>query len=66
MRNKNGTTRLRGKRRLRELPHFAKVTLLTSSPALVLPEPTLATHTALSGTSRDLENLLEIRGRVPT
>lgn len=66
MRKKNGTTRPRGKLRLRELPRFAKVTLLTSSPARVLPEPTLATHTALPGTSRDLEYLLEIRGRVPT
>lgn len=34
------------------LPHFAEVTLLTSGPAPVPPETTLATHTAPAGTSR--------------
>lgn len=52
VRRKGGAHQHLRKRRLRALPRFAKVTLLTGGPAPVAPEAMLASHVAPAGASR--------------
>lgn len=52
VRRKGGAHQHPRKRRLRALPRFAEVTLLTGGPAPVAPEAMLASHVAPAGASR--------------
>lgn len=65
MRNKSGTNWQMRKRRLRELPCFAKVTLLQVARPMCPLSPRLLL-TLLLHAFRDSEDLLETRDRVPT